>query len=85
MPERKTIRLTNAEVGKVIGVRGAVVRTIRLQSGASVEIEHGAGDGATAGAQSCMCIIEPVAPNASATCAVTAAAQTTTQSPTDGD
>ena len=46
MPERKTIRLTNAEVGKVIGVRGAVVRTIRLQSGASVEIEHGAGDGA---------------------------------------
>ena len=44
MPERKVLHLTNAEVGKVIGVRGAVVRTIRLQSGASVEIEHGSGD-----------------------------------------
>ena len=42
---RKTLHLSNAEVGKVIGVRGAVVRAIRTQSGASVEIEHGAGDG----------------------------------------
>ena len=41
---RKTLHLTNAEVGKVIGVRGAVVKTIRQTSGASVEIEHGSAD-----------------------------------------
>ena len=35
----KTLCLSNAEVGKVIGVRGAVVRTIRQQSGASVDID----------------------------------------------
>ena len=41
---RKTIYLSNAEVGKVIGVRGAVIRSIRLQSGASVDIEQGTPD-----------------------------------------
>ena len=44
MTEKKIITVSNAEVGKVIGVRGTVVRAIRLQSGASVEIDHGTGD-----------------------------------------
>lgn len=41
---KKTLSLSNPEVGKIIGLRGSVVRQIRTQSGAAVEIEHGAGD-----------------------------------------
>ena len=43
---KKTLSLTNAEVGKIIGIRGAVVRSIRTNSGAAVEIEHGLGEDA---------------------------------------
>ena len=41
---QKTLTLTNAQAGKVIGVRGAVVRTIRQESGATIDIDHNGGD-----------------------------------------
>ena len=44
VPMQKTLTLTNAQAGKVIGVRGAVVRTIRQESGATIDIDHNGGD-----------------------------------------
>ena len=46
MLTRKILTVSNADIGKVIGVRGAVVRHIRSESGASVDIDNGTGENA---------------------------------------
>ena len=41
---KKTLEVPNAQIGAVIGRGGCVVKMIRQTSGASIDIDHAAGD-----------------------------------------